>query len=197
MSAAIKGCDTIKEATEATVMLVHHEGWSAARIRGSSVLQGAPDAIIRVARDKNGFTTMVAEDMRESASGKSLVFTLGDDGVMHKVASGDAARNRITDRVLGVLCSLYDDNQQSPVPLAKWRDMVKAAGIVSYERKGRMQWARLLDKLTEQKRIRKHKGDHYSPLVRRDDLIDDFDENAEAWRDFADDAPDGDAATVH
>lgn len=200
MSEAIKGCDAIKEATGATVVLVHHEGWSQKRIRGSSVLQGAPDAIIRVARDSGDMTTMVAEDMRESASGKSLVFTLGEDGVMHMVSSEAAARSRATDRVLGILCELYDASEHKPVPLAKWRDLAKAAGVIDDGSTGRSQWKRTLDTLMERKRIKKGKGDCYSPVVRRDDLIDDYDEHAAAVSDFADDdADDADDAgfTVH
>src|SRR6202007_2191353 len=48
MSAAIKGADYIREQVKGGVVIVHHEGWSAKRVRGSSALQGAPDAVIRV-----------------------------------------------------------------------------------------------------------------------------------------------------
>jgi hypothetical protein len=108
MSATIKGCDRIREVTGAAVGLVHHEGWSAKRIRGSSVLQGAPDAVIRIARGTDDMTTVIAEDMRESVAGKTQIFTLGEDGVLHKVAAGDVAKRQTGDKVLDILCELYE-----------------------------------------------------------------------------------------
>lgn len=185
MSAAIKGCDKIKESTEATILLVHHEGWSAARIRGSSVLQGAPDAVVRVARDKAGYTTVIAEDMRESASGKTQVLTLGTDGVLHIVAAEEVRKRNTGDRLLDILADLQDDAGDEPVAVKVWRDAAKAAGLIDGTATGRSKWGRALDAFVLAKKIKKHRGDRYSLTVSRDDLVDD------APTDFDDD-PTGD-----
>lgn len=188
MSAAIKGCDLIRDMSGAAVVLVHHEGWSAARLRGSSVLQGAPDAVIRVARDKDDYTTVVAEDMRESAAGKTQVFKLGTDGVLHIVAAADAAHRATGDRVLDILADLEGEHG-GPVPVAVWRDAVKAAGLIDPEKAGhRAAWKRMLDAMVLAKRVKQHKGDRYTLNVRRDDLADDA-----PITDFADDPIDDDA----
>jgi len=173
MSMAIKGCDMIRETTGAAVMLVHHEGWSAKRIRGSSVLQGAPDAVIRVARDRDDYTTVIAEDMRESAAGKSQIFKLGTDGVLHMVAAAEAARRETGDRVLDILADLEGEHD-GKVPLAAWRDAVKDAGLVDTSTSGgRMKWKRTVDAMVMAKRVKEHKGDRYSLIAKRDDLADD------------------------
>jgi hypothetical protein len=191
MSAAIKGADMIRDTTGATVGLVHHEGWSAKRVRGSSVLQGAPDAILRVARDKANFTTVVAEDMRDAASGKTQVFTLGTDGVLHLVPADEIAKRTTGNKVLDLLADLYESGDRSPVPVDTWRAAVKAAGLIDDGAGGtdRKKWTRALDALVKARRVKKdRKGDGYSPTVGRDDLNDD------AGTDFQDD-PVGDDNT--
>jgi hypothetical protein len=181
MSATIKGCDRIREVTGAAVGLVHHEGWSAKRIRGSSVLQGAPDAVIRIARGTDDMTTVIAEDMRESVAGKTQIFTLGEDGVLHKVAAGDVAKRQTGDKVLDILCELYESGGE-PVPLKQWRDAVRSARLFDDTASGRGKWKRTVDAMVLAKRIKLGKGEKVTPTFKRDDLLDDA-----PITDFADD----------
>ena len=50
MGAFVAGCDSVREAFEATVVVAHHMGWSAERSRGSSSLPGAVDTELVVHR---------------------------------------------------------------------------------------------------------------------------------------------------
>ncbi|WP_244212686.1 helicase RepA family protein [Rahnella woolbedingensis] len=55
MGAFIQGCDTIKAATQASVLIVHHSGKDRERgARGSSAFQAALDAEFNVRRESNG-----------------------------------------------------------------------------------------------------------------------------------------------
>lgn len=57
MSAFVRGCDTLREATGATVLVVHHKGHGVDdRGRGSSVLDAAADTVIYCARDDDRLT---------------------------------------------------------------------------------------------------------------------------------------------
>lgn len=57
MSAVVRGCDRLREATGATVLLVHHSGHTADdRGRGSSVLHNAADTVMMAARDEDRLT---------------------------------------------------------------------------------------------------------------------------------------------
>jgi hypothetical protein len=50
MTIYVRGCDEIRERLGCHVMVVHHSGWDGSRERGSSVLRGAADTVISVAR---------------------------------------------------------------------------------------------------------------------------------------------------
>jgi hypothetical protein len=50
MTAYVAGCDRIRRATGANVVVVHHTGWDDGRERGSSVLRSAADTVIEVSR---------------------------------------------------------------------------------------------------------------------------------------------------
>jgi hypothetical protein len=57
MGAFIRGCDSLREATGATVVVIHHTGWSADdRSRGHSSLLGAVDTQLLVSRDASRVT---------------------------------------------------------------------------------------------------------------------------------------------
>jgi hypothetical protein len=57
MTAFIRGCDRIREATGATVLVVHHKGHGEAdRGRGSSALDAAADTVIMATRDDDRVT---------------------------------------------------------------------------------------------------------------------------------------------
>ena len=176
MGAAIKGADLIRERIKGAVSLVHHEGWSAKRVRGSSVLQGAPDAVIRVARDDGNVTTVLAEDMRESANGRRMDFTLDPKaGVLQLISAEAMAARSSNDKSLTTLGDLQSANDGQPVKGATWRAGLIAAGLVDPDPKkstGRNDWARIVKAALKSKRVKKLAGDLFELRVGRDDLND-------------------------
>ncbi|WP_126716036.1 helicase RepA family protein [Escherichia coli] len=76
MGAFIQGCDAIKQATGATVLVVHHSGKDETKgARGSSAFRAALDAEFRISREHSEATALVAactkmkdaEEPKESA----------------------------------------------------------------------------------------------------------------------------------
>ncbi|MVW21767.1 AAA family ATPase [Escherichia coli] len=76
MGAFIQGCDAIKQATGATVLVVHHSGKDETKgARGSSAFRAALDAEYRISRENSEVTALVAactkmkdaEEPKESA----------------------------------------------------------------------------------------------------------------------------------
>ncbi|ENB2643131.1 AAA family ATPase [Escherichia coli] len=76
MGAFIQGCDAIKQATGATVLVVHHSGKDETKgARGSSAFRAALDAEYRIGRENSDVTALVAactkmkdaEEPKESA----------------------------------------------------------------------------------------------------------------------------------
>ncbi len=64
--------------------------------------------------------------------------------------------------------------------------MVKAAGLIADGDKGRKRWSRALATMVDTKRVKKYKGDRYTPNITVGDLIDDYDE-VDAVTEFAGD----------
>lgn len=176
IGAAIKGCDYIREQIKGSVGLVHHEGWSAKRVRGSSALQGAPDAVIRVARDDGNVTTVLAEDMRECPPGRRMDFTLDPKlGVLSILSPEDMAARSSDDKAITILAQLQSDNGGAAVEADAWRKMLIAAELIDGDPKkstGRNDWARIVKAAVKSKRIKKLPGDLFEVRVGRDDLND-------------------------
>jgi hypothetical protein len=77
MGAFVAGCDKIREATGASVLVVHHEGKDAGKgARGSNALRGAVDTGIRVKREDNGNVVVSVEDQRDGEPLPPMCFTL-------------------------------------------------------------------------------------------------------------------------
>ena len=77
MGAFVAGCDRVREATGAAVLVVHHEGKDAGKgARGSNVLRGAVDTSIRVRRDASGSVVVSVEDQRDGEPLPLMCFTL-------------------------------------------------------------------------------------------------------------------------
>jgi hypothetical protein len=137
MSAIIRGCDRLREATGATVLLVHHKGHGAEdRGRGSSVLDAAADTIIFASRDAERLTLectkqkdaarfeMLAFDAIETAG--SLVLKPGG------VAGGDLKGNR-----LEILRVLHENSTDNGLAYTTWRDLTSLASKASSFNKAR------------------------------------------------------------
>lgn len=76
MNEFVAGCDRIREATGATVVVVHHEGKDRSKgARGSTVLRGALDTSIRLRQNANGIIASV-EDQRDGTPGNPITLEL-------------------------------------------------------------------------------------------------------------------------
>ena len=77
MGAFVAGCDRIREATGAAVLVVHHEGKDAGKgARGSNVLRGAVDTAVRVRREESGNVVVSVEDQRDGEPLPPMYFEL-------------------------------------------------------------------------------------------------------------------------
>lgn len=68
MGRFVAGCDALRKATGATVLVVHHSGKDSAKgMRGSTALLGAMDTTVRVTKDKEGRSLKVAVEKQKDA----------------------------------------------------------------------------------------------------------------------------------
>jgi len=75
MQAAIATCDLLRDATKASVVLVHHVGKDASRgARGSGALLGAVDCEYSVTRESDGLLRFESTKMKEAARPEPLAF---------------------------------------------------------------------------------------------------------------------------
>lgn len=73
MGAFVRGCDTLREATGATVVAIHHKGHGDSdRSRGSSVLEAAADTVIFCSRDDDRLT-LECKKQKDAAEFGALV----------------------------------------------------------------------------------------------------------------------------
>ncbi len=78
MGAFVGACDLIRQETSAHLLVIHHTGKDEGRgTRGHSLLNGAADTIIEVAKDEmSGLVTATVKKQRDRASGDVLTFKL-------------------------------------------------------------------------------------------------------------------------
>ena len=75
MQAAIATCDLLRDATKASVVLVHHVGKDASRgARGSGALLGAVDCEYSVTREADGLLPFESTKMKEASRPDALAF---------------------------------------------------------------------------------------------------------------------------
>jgi hypothetical protein len=73
MAAYIRAAESIRNAFDCLVIIVHHCGWDESRPRGHSSLPGAVDVQIRIERDEHGGTlTATVELMRDGPEGRQV-----------------------------------------------------------------------------------------------------------------------------
>jgi len=76
-SQAVAALDALRAAYNATVIVVHHEGWGdTGRTRGSTVLMSAVDFAFRCERDANGIMTMSSEKLKDGSPPEPMTFRL-------------------------------------------------------------------------------------------------------------------------
>lgn len=77
MSVAIAACDSIREITGATVLLIHHSGHAdKTRGRGSIALRGAVDSEYRIHRENDGLIRFESTKMKDAPRPAALAFRL-------------------------------------------------------------------------------------------------------------------------
>ncbi|EPR7282033.1 helicase RepA family protein [Escherichia coli] len=166
MGAFIQGCDAIKQATGATVLVVHHSGKDETKgARGSSAFRAALDAEYRISRENSDVTALVAactkmkdaEEPKESAYDlKSVEVFTDTDGeeivsmVVIDVPRAPAELERIEESgnktenhtaLWGCIRSRIQHGDKCTIPLL--RDDMKKLG---YDTKHLKRWLAKLEK---------------------------------------------------
>ncbi len=91
MGDAVRGCDRVREATGAAVLLVHHSGKDQAKgMRGSTALLGAVDSAIRVRRDGADISLEV-EELRHGEPPPPVRLRLAPQGASAALRASTAA----------------------------------------------------------------------------------------------------------
>lgn len=156
MNDLIAGCDALRTATGATIILIHHCGKDG-KLRGSSALYGALDTLLLVSRGKDGLTYVRTEDARDFELPEvPLIYRLVD-GVLESVEAQTIA-DTLTERetaarsILVKLCA----NEPRGVSVDQWRAAVEAAGLLTGKSAAskRTQWGRLRDNLFDTKAVK-------------------------------------------
>lgn len=166
MGAFIQGCDAIKQATGATVLVVHHSGKDETKgARGSSAFRAALDAEYRISRENSEVTALVAactkmkdaEEPKESAYDlKSVeVFTDTDGEEIVSMVVIDVPRapaelerieeagNKTENHAALWQCIRTRTAHKEPCTIALLRDDMKKLG---YEMKHFRRWLYKLEK---------------------------------------------------
>jgi hypothetical protein len=76
MGAYIRAADSLREAFDCAVIIVHHCGVDGNRPRGHTSPTGAADAQLSVRRDASGSILMTVEHMKDGATGDTIVSRL-------------------------------------------------------------------------------------------------------------------------
>lgn len=126
MSAFVRGCDALREATGATVLTVHHKGHADAdRGRGSSVLDAAADTVIFVSRDDDRITV----DCKKQKDGPEFE-TLGLEIVQSPpslaLKSSGVADGELRGQRLVLLRALHQNSTENGASYKSW---LEVAGI--------------------------------------------------------------------
>jgi AAA domain len=156
MNEAVAGLDKIRLDAKATsLILIHHEGWEKARLRGAIALFGALDAQIHVVR-KDGLNFVQVEELREAALPDDPIMTFRLDkeiGALVRVPNklkGVGKLNEREDAMFAILDRLYAEDGEA-VDESAWRNAVKAANVIvaKSDKSWGVMWRRAKDHMTE------------------------------------------------
>jgi AAA domain len=161
MSAYIRAADSLREAFDCAVIVVHHCGLDGNRPRGHTSLTGAADAQLSVSRDAAGNIVMTVEYMKDGPEGDTIVSRLeqievGEDEDGEPITScvvvptdGDSRTNvKVPPSAKIALDALYEAIDESgevvsggsippqtrTVPLVRWREVCEAKTIAESEK---------------------------------------------------------------
>lgn len=172
MNAYVSAADKLREATGATVLIVHHSGvGDGQRERGSSVLRGAADAMLKVARDGDRLTVVnrspegkqkdaeEAEDIQlrvqkvvyeHDGSEHTTLLLMEDDNPLPPIEAGERAP--VEHKFGPVEQAVFDALKQAGEPLGLNRIL-----LMSGQKKNSVGYA--LRSLVEKKAIQRLPGD--------------------------------------
>lgn len=94
MGRFIAACDAVKDATQAHVMVLHHDSRAGGHLRGHSSLDGAADTVVAVRKDRTLVTLTMDGD-----AGKQKDATPAEDLTLNITPQGDGAV--LTDAITG------------------------------------------------------------------------------------------------
>lgn len=135
MTAFVRACDRLRSAAAgATILVVHHEGHTAGRGRGSSVLPAAVDTEIACTREKDEpQATLTCTKQRDLEPFAPIVLDFHriagtESGVLILAAVADPRTRTDEERVLDVI------RRAQPVTKRALRAMVRVGGSISSDR---------------------------------------------------------------
>lgn len=129
MSAFIRGCDRIREATGAAVLVVHHKGHGDAdRGRGSSALDAAADTVIMATRDDDR-VTLSCKKQKDAAEFADLALEAVQVGPSLALNPSGVNAGKLTGQRLACLRVLHE--QYTAETGASHNAWNKATGIAS------------------------------------------------------------------
>lgn len=77
-AAAVADLDRLRAPYKAGVIVVHHEGWTTGRTRGSTVLMSAADFAFRCEKSADGVLKLTSEKMKDGQAPEPMCFELVD-----------------------------------------------------------------------------------------------------------------------
>jgi len=143
MGSYVHACDTVREAFDCAIIVVHHCGIDGTRPRGHTSLTGAVDTQIAVKRDKSGTIIATVEFMKDGEDGETIAsrleqvdLGLDEDGetitscvvVPGEVPAASASGPRLTPNQRSML-SILDDAEPTGLLTDEWNKTAREEGI--------------------------------------------------------------------
>jgi hypothetical protein len=149
-AAAVADLDRLRAPFGAGILVVHHEGWTAGRTRGSTVLMSASDFAYRCERADDGILRVTCEKMKDGATPEPLAFELVDHDLGLVDEEGRPVKSAALERIdyepasrkvsapnqlqaLEILQTLYAEHRanlanegRQPDARVRWEDFRKA-----------------------------------------------------------------------
>jgi hypothetical protein len=127
MSAFVAGCDRLREATGATVLVVHHKGHGQDdRGRGSSVLDAAADTVIFASRDEDRLTIECSKQ-KDAAHFPMLAMEAVSAGQSLALRASGVGSGKLAGQRRRLLQALYDNYTVETG--ASYKAWLEAAGV--------------------------------------------------------------------
>ena len=106
MSRAVAACDSIREASDAAVMLVHHTGKDGSNYRGSSAIEGAADTMLHLVRRDDGSIELRCSKQKEAEEFDPIPVQLESVGPSAVITQGQSVQGFVLDAARSQLTSI-------------------------------------------------------------------------------------------